>query len=204
MNPILIVVPTLNRTKGENVGKLALTTAGCSVPVRVVVVHDVKRVGFTKVANKGMRASHKDEDICLLNDDVTEFQPGWLETLRKVLYLNSKYGLSGPSGKSAAAPMKEGGPGQSGTLVVNIISFWCVLMKRAMLKELGYLDEVYIHYCSDTGYCRRMKESGWRCVWAKAVYLNHQYGASGYKKAWHKHDRKIYLSRWGKGGKRKK
>lgn len=204
MNPILIVIPTLNKTKGESIGKLALAAAGCSVPVRVVVVHDIKKEGFTKTANKGMRASRNDEDICLLNDDVLEFQPGWLEVLRQVLYSNPKYGLSGPSGKCAAVPMKGGSLGQSGTLVVNIISFWCVLMKRAMLSELGYLDEVYIHYCSDTGYCCRMKENGWRCVWAKAVFLTHEFGGSGYKKKWRKHDRKIYLSRWDKGGKMRK
>lgn len=204
MNPILIVIPTLRPKVANETGKIAMATAGCSVPVRLIVVHDAKKEGFSKTINKGMRTSRKDEDVCLLNDDVSGFQFGWLATLQRVLYLNPKYGLSGPSGKSAAAPMKGGRPGQSGTQVVNIISFWCVLMKRAMLSKLGYLDEVYIHYCSDTGYCRRMKVNGWRCVWAKAVFLTHKHGDSGYKKAWRNHDRKIYMQRWGKGGKRKK
>lgn len=204
MNPILIVIPTLTKSQGEDVGKVALATAGCSVPARLVVVHDEHRQGFTKTVNRGMRQSRKDEDICLLNDDITRFQYGWLEILRTVLYLRPNYGLSGPSGKSAANPMKAGQPGGQGTQAVNIISFWCVLMKRTMLDKLGYLDEAYIHYCSDTGYCRMMKHKGWLCIWAKAVYLYHEHGGSGYKKAWRTHDRKIYMRRWGPGGKKKK
>lgn len=204
MNPILIVIPTLKKAKGESVGKIALATAGCTVPVRVVVVHDPKREGFTKTANRGIHQSKKNEDICLLNDDVFGFQYGWLETLRRTLYLKPNYGMSGPTGKSAAAPMKAGRPGMTGTQLVKIMSFWCVLMKRAMLKKLGYLDKVYIHYCSDTDYCRTMASKGWKIVWARAVFLGHKHGGSGYKKEWRNHDRKIYMRRWGKGGKRKK
>jgi len=195
MNPILVVIPTLNKTKGEDVGKLALATAGCSVPVRIVVIHDTKKEGFTKVANKGLHASRNNEDVLLLNDDVSGFQFGWLETLRRVLYLKPKYGIVGPSGKCAAAPMKDGRPGQQGTQVVNQISFWCVLMKRAMLNELGYLDEAFIHYCSDNYYCFMMRRKGWRCVWAKAVYLQHAKGESGFQKKWRDLDRKIYFKR---------
>jgi GT2 family glycosyltransferase len=195
---IAIVIPTLSKAQGEDVGKMALATAGCSVPVRVLVAHDRAKQGFTKTANQGMRAATTDEDICLLNDDVSGFQFGWLEILRRVLYSNKRYGLSGPSGASAAAPMKHGRRGQTGTEVVRQISFWCVLMKRDMLNELGLLDEVFIHYCSDNWYCKVMFKKRWKCVWAKAVFLDHQKHGSGMQIKWRDHDRKIlfkYLKR---------
>ena len=191
MRSIAIVIPTLDKTRAEDAGKLALAMAGCSVPVRVLVSHDKKKQGFTKTANQGMRAACSSEDICLLNDDVLEFQYGWLEILRKVLYSNAKYGLSGPSGACGAVPMKHGRRGQSGIEVVRQISFWCVLMKREMLNELGLLDEAFIHYCSDNWYCHVMRRKGWKCVWARAVFLVHQKHGSGMQVEWRNHDRKI-------------
>lgn len=192
---ITIVIPTLDKSKGRDTGKLALATAGCSVPVRVLVSHDRKRQGFTKTANQGMRAAGSQDDVCLLNDDVLEFQYGWLEILRKVLYSNKRYGLSGPSGACGAAPMNQGRPGQVGTKVVRQISFWCVLMKREMLDKLGLLDEAFIHYCSDNWYCYVMKQKGWKCIWAKAVFLVHQKHGSGLQTKWRDHDRKVYFKR---------
>jgi GT2 family glycosyltransferase len=188
---IAIVIPTLDKAKGEDTGKMALVTAGCLVPVRVLVSYDRAGQGFTKTANQGMRGASSTEDICLLNDDVLEFQYGWLEILRKVLYSNAKYGLSAPSGASAAAPMKMGHPGQTGIQVVDQASFWCVLMKREMLNELGLLDEAFIHYCSDNWYCAVMRRKGWQCVWAKAVFLVHQRHGSKFQVKWRDHDRKI-------------
>jgi len=134
----------------------------------------------------------------LLNDDVLGFQFGWLEILRLVLYRESRYGVVGPSGKSASAPASKGGPGQFGTQVVDQLSFWCVLMKREMLNELGLLDEAFIHYCSDTWYCHVMRKHNWKCVWAKDVYLDHRHHGSGIPGNWKAHDRKIYFERLGR------
>jgi len=192
---IAIVIPTLNKAKGEDVGKLALATAGCLGAVRILVSHDRKGQGFTKTVNQGMKAAKSSEDICLLNDDILKFQYGWLEILRRVLYSNKRFGLSGPSGACGAAPMKNGIPGQVGTQVVKQISFWCVLMKREMLNDLGLLDEAFIHYCSDNWYCCVMRRKGWKCIWAKAVFLGHQKHGSGMQAKWRAHDRKEYFRR---------
>lgn len=199
MNAIAIVIPTLSESLGKDLGKVALATAGCSVPVRVIVAHDEHRQGFTKTANAGMRQARSNEDVCLLNDDISKFQYGWLEILRKVLYSNPRYGLSGPSGPSGAAPMNKGRPGQAGMQVVKQISFWCVLMKREMLNQLGLLDEAFIHYCSDNWYCLVMRRKGWKCIWAKAVYLHHRKHGSGLQREWRNHDRKIFFARGGRG-----
>jgi len=192
---IAIVIPTLDKARGDATAVLALAQTGCSIPVRAIVVHDQRKQGFTKTANQGMKQALPTEDICLLNDDVTEFQPGWLEILRVVLYSHPSYGLSCPSGASAATPMKDGQSGQQGIQVVRQASFWCVLMKRAMLNALGLLDESFIHYRSDNWYCRRMRPAGWKCVWARAVYLEHQRHGSGMLSEWRKHDRAMWRRR---------
>lgn len=194
-NQIAIVIPTLKKSVGVDTGQQALIAAGCSVPVRVIVSVDKKREGFTRTVNAGIVRADESADICILNDDVTNFQFGWLEQLRRGLYSNSIYGLSGPSGKSAAAPMNSGLPGMMGLQVVEQISFWCVLLKREMLSKLGLLDEAFIHYCSDNWYCHVMNKKGWRCVWVKSVYLEHEHRGSGMQSKWRKHDRTLYFKR---------
>ena len=198
MNDIVVVIPTLDLAKGTDTGKLAMALAGCKVAVRVVVSVDEHREGFTKTANKGMRAATPDEDVCLLNDDILQFQYGWLEILRRALYSNPRYGIAGPSGRSSSAPASGGAPGQIGTREVGQLSFWCVLFKREMLNELGLLGEAFIHYCSDTWYCNVMRQKGWKCVWAKAAYLKHRHHGSGIPGKWKQHDRKIYFKRLGR------
>jgi GT2 family glycosyltransferase len=183
VNPIAIIIPTLDRARAEATGKLALVTAGCDA--RLIIVDGPAR-GFTKTVNEGLRQT-TNEDVCILNDDVTRFQYGWLTDLRAGLYANPRYGLAGPSGKSAA---KSGGGsvGMSGMEVVRQLSFWCVLIRRRVIREIGILDERFIHYCSDNEYCIRAARKGWRCVWVRSVYLEHIHHGSGLRSAWKQRD----------------
>jgi len=193
--PISIVIPTLKREKGADTGNQAIISAGCQVPVELIVSLDKEKQGFSRTVNAGIKRADPESDICILNDDVTSFQFGWLEQLRRGLYVDSRYGLSGPSGKSAAAPMNTGVPGMRGLQVVDQISFWCVLLKREMIKDLGVLDEAFIHYCSDNWYCHVMSRSNWKCVWVKSVYLEHAHRGSGMQSKWRKHDRALFFRR---------
>lgn len=193
MNPIAVVIPTLREEYGISTGKLALATAGTAAEVELVVSVDIARRGFTKTANAGMRKAKASADICLLNDDIGSFCWGWLEELRSGLYSNSSYGAAGPSGPSGTSPMKDGRPGQVGIQVVGQLPMWAFLVKRAVLDQLGLLDEELIHYCSDNLFCHKMRLAGWKCVWIKSVYLEHQKHGSGYQGAWREHDRKIFF-----------
>ena len=138
--PIAIIIPTLDEARGETTGKLAQITAGCDT--RLIVVAGPKR-GFTKTVNDGLRQTTT-EDVCILNDDVTRFQHGWLRSLRKGLYSKPNYGIAGPSGKSASES-REGRVGMRGLQICKQLSFWCVLIRRKTLAAVGLLDEKYIH-----------------------------------------------------------
>ena len=58
---------------------------------------------------------------------------------------------------------------------VERLSFVCVLLRGAMVRAIGLLDEGYFMYMEDNDYCRRGRAQGWRswyCPAASAVHLN--------------------------------
>ncbi len=185
--PIAIVIPTLDKKRGQATGKLAQLTAGCDT--RLIVVAGPKR-GFTKTVNDGLRQTTT-EDVCILNDDVTRFQHGWLAALHKGLYSKPNYGIAGPSGRSASES-RTGRVGMRGLQICNQLSFWCVLIRRKTLNAVGLLDERYIHYCSDNAFCTRARKKGWRAVWVRSVFLEHTHHGSKLQGKWKQRDQRIY------------
>lgn len=188
MRAITIIIPTLDEAKGQDVGKLALLTAGCSA--KLIVVAGPKR-GFTKTVNDGIRQTDR-EDICLLNDDVTCFQYGWLAILQRALYSSPEYSIAAPTGKSKTRPMGISPGGLTGIGVVDKVPFWCVLIRRAVLDDVGLLDESLTHYASDVWYCFIARRAGWKLIWVRDVYLHHRAHGSGLIRKWAHKDNQTF------------
>lgn len=185
--PITLVIPTLDKSRGVATGKLAQLSAGCKT--QLIVVDGPER-GFTKTVNEGLRRATTG-DVCILNDDITRFQHGWLATLRKGLYSRSRYGIAGPSGRSASES-RGGRVGLRGLKVCQQLSFWCVLIRRQVIEEVGLLNEDYVHYCSDNDYCDRVRRRKWKIVWVKSVFLEHKHHGSGLRSKWKQQDQHRY------------
>lgn len=189
MNPIAIIIPTLDADLAHRTGKLALIHANTTA--RLIVSNGPAR-GFTKTANDGMRQAESNEDVCILNDDIHWFLLGWLSTLQRALYSDPRYAIAGPSGKSSTAPVRDGMLGGQGIEEVDNLPFWCVLIKRSVIKRLGVLDEAFIHYASDNHYCARVRKAGLKCIWVRDVWISHQHHGSGLKFDWKLHDEEIW------------
>ena len=191
---IAIIIPTLDEAAAADVGRLALVNAGTDA--RLIVSAGPRR-GFTKTVNDGLRQLEPGEDALLLNDDVSGFFFGWLATLERALYRNDRTGIVGPSGKSNTTPSCHGRPGMVGREKVVQVPFWCALIRRACLDDVGLLDEAYIHYGSDNQYCADARRRGWRIVWCKDVYLEHRkHGSKGQRIGdWWKRDRAVLMRR---------
>ena len=194
MNSIAIIIPTLSKERGQSTGKLALATAGDCQAV-LIVSHDPNRTGFSKTCNRGIRQAPEGSDICLLNDDVTKFHHGWLATLQRALHSNSKFAIVGPSGGSKTSPMCKGKLGMRGLQAVRHLPFWCVLIKASIIKKVGLLDEAFIHYGSDSWYCDVVRKKGFKCIWVRDVYLEHQRHGSKLISKWRKRDQALYRKR---------
>ncbi len=62
---------------------------------------------------------------------------------------------------------------------VDWMSFACILVRGAMLREIGPMDEGYFLYFEDTEYGLRAKRAGWALHYTEAARAVHLHGKSG-------------------------
>ncbi len=58
------------------------------------------------------------------------------------------------------------------------IGFACVLIRRAVIQQIGLLDEGFFMYYEDADYCRRARAAGWQILYWPEVRVLHYLGAS--------------------------
>jgi GT2 family glycosyltransferase len=199
-----IVTATLDAERGDAVCKQAAECAGLTVPYYVSV--DVSGRGGVYTANKGWKyveKAYNPQFLCYLNDDVEITQPNWLVRLIRVLEARPEFGVAAPGGACATNPQRKAVPGmKKGAYVVNSLAFFCVVIKRAVLNELGFFDPQFTHFACDSDYCKRAQAAGYKCLWVRDVWVKHEFmpvtQRSVKVQRWKNHDMKLYLSRWGK------
>ena len=169
-----IVIPTLDLNVAAQTGRLAMANAGCDVLLDIVI--DTKREGFTRTANRGLRTLSTPY-VCLLNDDAIPVTQNWLVLLREAIDSNPEYGFAGPSGRCRGEVQSSGWEGMPfGHRQVLLLSFFCTLIKKSVIDEVGLLDEDFAHYGSDNFYQLGAHKKGWRSVLAQHVYVEHEVG----------------------------
>ena len=68
---------------------------------------------------------------------------------------------------------------QNGSCDPGWISFACVLIRRQVIEQIGYLDEDFFMYYEDADYCLRAASKGWKIVHEPASRVVHLHGKSG-------------------------
>jgi N-acetylglucosaminyl-diphospho-decaprenol L-rhamnosyltransferase len=58
------------------------------------------------------------------------------------------------------------------------VSGACILVRRAVLEQLGGFDEGFFMYCEDIDLCRRIWDAGWEVVFEPSALIVHEGGAS--------------------------
>jgi hypothetical protein len=58
-------------------------------------------------------------------------------------------------------------------------SFACVLVRREVVQQIGFMDEGYFMYYDDVDYCRRARNAGWKIVYYPEARIVHLRGGSG-------------------------
>lgn len=162
--------------------------------------------GFSAGNNLGI-ASIEAEHYLLLNSD-TLVRPGALAALLGALRAQPDVGLIGPRlegldgvaqescfrfhtpwselmAAAATGPISRllrrhqiALPAAAAPHDTPWISFACVMIRAAALREIGPLDEGYFMYFEDVDYCRRAWEKGWRVRYEPAARVVHLRGGS--------------------------
>ncbi len=159
-----------------------------SVPGAKVVLNPDNR-GFPAAANQGLRAAAGDQVVLLNNDTVVT--TGWLARLLRALHSGPRVGLAGPCSNYVSGEQQvpagyddladldgfawdRGKAHDRVTEDTDRLVGFCLLVRRAVLDEVGLLDERFGVGCfEDDDYCRRALGAGWRAVIARDAFVHH-------------------------------
>jgi len=159
-----------------------------------------ERQGYTRAANRGLRASTADY-VVLLNSD-TVVPPHWLERLLECAQSDENIGIVGPVSNAASwqsVPHRFDGDGEwmvnelppawdvndMAELVnrvsdksfprVPLLNGFCLLIKRRVLEQVGYLDEDDFPngYGEENDFCVRTVAAGFELAVADHLYVFH-------------------------------
>lgn len=61
---------------------------------------------------------------------------------------------------------------------VDVVSGMFMLVPRAVLEAVGPLDDAFFIYSEEADWCRRIRDAGWRCVFAPVGQIVHLDGGS--------------------------
>ncbi|MFU8772087.1 MAG: glycosyltransferase family 2 protein, partial [Anaerolineales bacterium] len=70
---------------------------------------------------------------------------------------------------------------------VEVISGCYMLVRRSVIDEVGLLDEDFFFFGEETDWCRRMRNAGWRLMFAPVGEITH-HGGGSVKKLNHRRD----------------
>lgn len=78
---------------------------------------------------------------------------------------------------------------EDATHEVDGVSGSCMLIRRRLIEEIGYLDERYFAYQEDADYCFQAQKAGWKIYYVPAAKIIHYGGQGGSR---HQPFRSIY------------
>lgn len=64
------------------------------------------------------------------------------------------------------------------TRTVDVVSGMFMLVPRAVFEAVGPMDEAFFVYSEEADWCRRIRNAGWRCVFAPEARILHLDGGS--------------------------
>jgi GT2 family glycosyltransferase len=156
-----------------------------------------RNYGFTGACNTGLRAA-QGEFLILLNND-TETAPDWLAEVVAAFERHSEAGMvaskmllfdrrdilhtAGDVFKTDGTPGNRGvweeDRGQFTEGPVFSANGGSAAYRKAMLDQIGPLDEDFFFSCEDVDLAWRAQLAGWQCVYAPRAVVYHKLSASG-------------------------
>jgi len=132
-----------------------LDSVGCYLEPPISLITGVSPFAFARNVNIGIRAAGED-DVVLLNDDCLLETPGGLSKMAAGAEEND-FAIVSARIKGPAHPAHQyRESNQVEFLPISFVPFACVLIRRELIKYIGYLDEQFAPGgYEDNDYCRR-------------------------------------------------
>ena len=157
-----------------------------------------QNLGFAAANNVGIRRALADgcDWVLLLNNDTVaalDFlqnllanTPAGAVSCPKMLFLDppDEIWFAGGALDRATGKVKhlgghqKDGPAFSQPKQVSFITFCCVLLPRAVIERVGFLDETLFMYCEDVDYCLRLADAGVPLWFLPQAKIWHKAGGS--------------------------
>lgn len=141
--------------------------------------------GFACIVNEGLRMSCT-KHICILNNDVLVSE-GWLGKMLDLMGAHPKIGAVGPYTDNIASSQKTGVPG----MIMNErpagfkeikppagISYFCTLLRREAMLDVGLLCEDFTNGGEDDDYNDRLRAAGWSVGISQNCWVHHDHHAT--------------------------
>jgi len=164
----------------------------------VVLLQLDENLGLTGGINRGIQVA-RGEIIAPLNND-TEVAPGWAEALMTALRNHPDAGIAaskillfdrrdtlhsaGDAYRVDGIPVNRGVWQKDEGQFDDDVYIWggcggAVAYRRAMLTDIGLLDEDLFMYCEDVDLNWRAQLAGYKCVFAPQAVVYHHLSATG-------------------------
>ncbi|MDP2912816.1 MAG: glycosyltransferase family 2 protein [Candidatus Omnitrophota bacterium] len=167
----------------------------------VAVIHNSENLGWVKAVNQGMKLSVSPY-VCILNNDTIVKTDDWITKLIAIGGSAADIGLINPNFELERRARLRGKPFTE----VDFCRGYCVLIKRAVMEKIGFLDEAYgLGYYDDDDYSVRAIRAGFRCVRANDVFVEHLRDSTftamfdeDTRMALHERNKMLFYSKWGR------
>lgn len=140
-----------------------------------LLIRNTENVGFVRAVNLGFMSSTAPY-IVLMNNDA-EAAPGWLEKLRKPIDDWANVGISGPRSTDGGWQSRHRAQHTCVLPPGSMLAFFCTMMRRTMIDEIGPQDEAFVPYAGfggDDHYCWLAEQRHWRLAFVGDLVIPHK------------------------------
>jgi len=166
----------------------------------VSLIENKENLGWVKAVNQALKLSASGY-VCIMNNDTVVKTKGWLSGMIEVAESADDIGLVNPK-----FCIKKEINFEKLFTEVDFCRGYCVLIKRAVIDKIGFLDEAYgLGYYDDDDYSVRAITAGYRCVRANSVVVLHLKDCTfsalfedSRRRELHEANKRLFYSKWGK------
>ena len=141
-----------------------------------VIIRNTKNLGFVKATNQGLQFATADYVVVMNND--TEAAENWLGKLVKPMLDNTNIAVTGPR-TNADGSWQGHWDKTEGTFILPgsaMVAFFCAMIRRGVVEEVGYLDECFgVGFGDDDDYCHRIKKQGYKLALVQDLLIPHHH-----------------------------